>query len=233
MWARFRSARISCAWWRPSRALRPDGGWCWRDPSGFGRGRRFASASQPAPRASRIVVTGYVSPEELAAMVCPRARSSLFLRWTKASACRCWRPWRPGVPVMTSNRSALPEVAGDAALLVDPEDTEALPEALRQTCTDDADLRGAIWRAGAGRGHRTSPGKKPSRETWEVYRGRASGELLQRLRFSSSTAIFRARRKRWSWEVNLILPVASKCVWALRRLGTARPPPLRRFRRFG
>ena len=26
-----------------------------------------------------------------------------------------------GVPVLTSNRSALPEVAGDAALLVDPD----------------------------------------------------------------------------------------------------------------
>ena len=35
-----------------------------------------------------------------------------------------------GVPVLTSNRSALPEVAGDAALLVDPEDTEALGAAL-------------------------------------------------------------------------------------------------------
>ena len=35
-----------------------------------------------------------------------------------------------GVPVITSNRSALPEVAGDAALLVDPDDTEAIGEAL-------------------------------------------------------------------------------------------------------
>ena len=30
-----------------------------------------------------------------------------------------------GMPVLTSNRSALPEVAGDAALLVDPEDTRS------------------------------------------------------------------------------------------------------------
>jgi len=30
------------------------------------------------------------------------------------------------VPIVTSSRSALTEVAGDAALLVDPENTEAL-----------------------------------------------------------------------------------------------------------
>ena len=36
-----------------------------------------------------------------------------------------------GAPVLTSNRSALPEVAGDAALLVDPENPDALGTALR------------------------------------------------------------------------------------------------------
>ena len=30
-----------------------------------------------------------------------------------------------GIPILTSNRSALPEVAGDAALLVDPLDTDS------------------------------------------------------------------------------------------------------------
>ena len=37
-----------------------------------------------------------------------------------------------GRPVVTSNRSALPEVAGDAALLVDPDDAEALGRRLRR-----------------------------------------------------------------------------------------------------
>jgi glycosyltransferase involved in cell wall biosynthesis len=35
-----------------------------------------------------------------------------------------------GTPVVTSNRSALPEVAGDAGLLVDPYDTDALSHAM-------------------------------------------------------------------------------------------------------
>ena len=55
-----------------------------------------------------------------------------------------------GVPVITSNRSALPEVAGDAALLVDPEDTEALGQALRELTVNE-DLRRELARRGTAR----------------------------------------------------------------------------------
>ena len=40
-----------------------------------------------------------------------------------------------GTPVICSNVSSLPEVAGDAALLVDPLDTESLAKALYQVVT--------------------------------------------------------------------------------------------------
>jgi glycosyltransferase involved in cell wall biosynthesis len=49
-----------------------------------------------------------------------------------------------GTPVITSRTSSMPEVVGEAALLVDPEDTRALAEAMRRLFTDDAlaeDLR--------------------------------------------------------------------------------------------
>jgi len=42
-----------------------------------------------------------------------------------------------GTPVITSNISSMPEVAGDAALLVDPYDVEALTDALRRVLTDE------------------------------------------------------------------------------------------------
>jgi glycosyltransferase involved in cell wall biosynthesis len=41
-----------------------------------------------------------------------------------------------GVPVVSSDRSSLPEVAGDAALLVDPEDRRALREAIERALND-------------------------------------------------------------------------------------------------
>jgi glycosyltransferase involved in cell wall biosynthesis len=45
-----------------------------------------------------------------------------------------------GTPVVCSNRSSLPEVMGDAALLVDPDDSAALAGAIERVLTD-ADLR--------------------------------------------------------------------------------------------
>jgi glycosyltransferase involved in cell wall biosynthesis len=49
-----------------------------------------------------------------------------------------------GAPVVTSNVSSLPEVAGDAALLVDPSDVDSIAEEMRRGLTDAAlafDLR--------------------------------------------------------------------------------------------
>lgn len=48
-----------------------------------------------------------------------------------------------GVPVVTANRSSLPEVGGDAALYVEPEDVVALTEALERALHDED------WRATA------------------------------------------------------------------------------------
>jgi glycosyltransferase involved in cell wall biosynthesis len=44
-----------------------------------------------------------------------------------------------GVPVATSNRSSLPEVAGDAALLFDPEDVGAMTSAIERLLSDAAE----------------------------------------------------------------------------------------------
>ncbi|MDD5041457.1 MAG: glycosyltransferase family 1 protein [Candidatus Peribacteraceae bacterium] len=43
-----------------------------------------------------------------------------------------------GIPVLTSKRGSLPEVAGDAALFVDPEDQIALTQGLKTLLGDDA-----------------------------------------------------------------------------------------------
>ncbi len=48
-----------------------------------------------------------------------------------------------GTPVMTSNVTSLPEVAGDAALLVDPYDTSAMAAAIRRL-DNDTDLLGEL-----------------------------------------------------------------------------------------
>jgi glycosyltransferase involved in cell wall biosynthesis len=52
-----------------------------------------------------------------------------------------------GTPVICSNTSSLPEVAGDAALMVDPYDTRELASAIRKI-DNDADLRAELARRG-------------------------------------------------------------------------------------
>jgi glycosyltransferase involved in cell wall biosynthesis len=52
-----------------------------------------------------------------------------------------------GTPVVTSRAASLPEVAGDAALLIDPYDTDDIREAIR-TIANDSGLRDELSRAG-------------------------------------------------------------------------------------
>jgi len=55
-----------------------------------------------------------------------------------------------GTAVITSNVSACPEVAGSAAVCVDPRDVEAMAEAIRRLCADEA-LRRQLGRKGRKR----------------------------------------------------------------------------------
>ena len=60
-----------------------------------------------------------------------------------------------GVPVVAAARGALPEVVGDAGLLVDPLDVAALAGTLERVLTDDQ-LRGRLSAAGAARARQFS-----------------------------------------------------------------------------
>ena len=51
-----------------------------------------------------------------------------------------------GAPVITSNNSSCPEVAGDAAVLVDPGNVEEISEAINQLCRDDVLRKNFIQR---------------------------------------------------------------------------------------
>jgi glycosyltransferase involved in cell wall biosynthesis len=73
-----------------------------------------------------------------------------------------------GVPVVTSNRSAMPEVCGDAALQVDPENEEQLSAALR-TLAGDTDLREELAAKGRKRAQQFS-WESAAEKTWAVYR---------------------------------------------------------------
>lgn len=73
-----------------------------------------------------------------------------------------------GIPVLTSNISALPEVSGDAALLVNPNDVASISEGLRQL-TEDVRLRTHLGQAGLKRSGEFS-WENAVEATWRVYR---------------------------------------------------------------
>jgi glycosyltransferase involved in cell wall biosynthesis len=73
-----------------------------------------------------------------------------------------------GTPAIVSNVSALPEVVGDAATLVDPHDIDGLTVAMWRALTDE-DLRASLIAKGLKRARMFSWGRA-ARETLDVYR---------------------------------------------------------------
>ncbi len=73
-----------------------------------------------------------------------------------------------GAPVVTSNVSSLPEITGDAAVLVDPYDVESIVDGVRRVLTDPG-LAGDMRRKGLARARDFSWERSVSR-TLEIYR---------------------------------------------------------------
>jgi len=73
-----------------------------------------------------------------------------------------------GTPVVVADRASLPEVVGDAGILVDPEDPEAIAEGLTRVLTDE-ELRTRMAALGLERASGFSWGRV-ARETLDVYR---------------------------------------------------------------
>jgi glycosyltransferase involved in cell wall biosynthesis len=111
--------------------------------------------------------TGYVSDDHLralyagcTALVHPALYEGFGLTPLEAMA--------QGVPAIVADTSSLPEVVGDAALLVDPSHPEAWADAMAQVCTD-ATLRRRLIVAGLARAGQFS-WERCARETVDVYR---------------------------------------------------------------
>jgi glycosyltransferase involved in cell wall biosynthesis len=72
-----------------------------------------------------------------------------------------------GTPVVTSNVSSLPEVVGDAAVLVDPYDVDAIVDGLRRVLTNPA-MAAEMRRKGIERAREFS-WEQSVAKTWAVY----------------------------------------------------------------
>jgi len=101
------------------------------------------------------------------ALVLPSQHESFGFPVLEAFAC--------GTPVITSNTSALPEIAGEAALLVDPYSVEQIAAACRRLAHDDG-LRQELIEKGRRRAQDFS-WRRCAEQTVAVYEGVLSGRL--------------------------------------------------------
>ena len=98
------------------------------------------------------------------ALLCPSLYEGFGLAPLEAMAC--------GTPVLTSNVTALPEVVGEAALLVDPYDVEAIAWGIQRLVQDSA-LRQDLVRQGLERA-RLFTWEQTARRVWQVVQEAAA-----------------------------------------------------------
>lgn len=91
----------------------------------------------PADRRSRIVMPGGLTPAEISWLY----RTSTVVAYPSLDegfGFPVLEAMAAGTPVVASSSGSLPEIAGDAAVLVDPTDVDALSAALRRVLDDEA-----------------------------------------------------------------------------------------------
>jgi glycosyltransferase involved in cell wall biosynthesis len=133
--------------------------------SGYAAEETFAAIAA-SPARDRIEVRGYVSHEDLAQLY-SEASIFAFPSLDEGFGIPILEAMAWGVPVLTSNRSSLPEVAGDAALLVDPLDEDAIAAGLRRL-SEDTSVRETLLRRGYQRAANFT-WNAAVEKTWAVY----------------------------------------------------------------
>jgi len=117
--------------------------------------------------ANDVIRTGYVPYEDLPALysaadvfVYPSVYEGFGLPPLEAMAC--------GTPVITGDRSSLPEVVGEAGVMVDPYDPDAFAKAMAKVLSSES-LRAEMRTRGLSQASKFSWDKMAS-ETLEIYR---------------------------------------------------------------
>lgn len=161
-------ARLIHAWERIARGCEPDlvlaGRLGWKTEA-------IEDVARRTPLTKRIHFPGFIEEDDLPALISAAdvvALPSLYEGFGNAiqegMAC--------GVPVLTSNVSSMPEVAGGAALLVDPHDVDAIAEGLKRLIEDER-LRGELIEKGFERARQLT-WSKTAEGALRVYRSVAA-----------------------------------------------------------
>ncbi len=163
-------ARLLQAWARISKNIPKD---IWLVLAGkHGATRVFSKSAVLDKLPSRVHSTGHVSERILPALYAgalafayPSLYEGFGLPPLEAMA--------TGIPVLTGNRTSLPEVVGDAGLMVDPYDVDAIAEGLERLI-EDSTLRASLRVKGLERAKEFN-WDVTAKKTWDLLREAAKG----------------------------------------------------------
>jgi glycosyltransferase involved in cell wall biosynthesis len=133
---------------------------------GYGAAEELAPIGELGLK-DRVRLLGYVAEADLPALY-SSAKLFLFPSLYEGFGIPVLEAMACGTPVVTSDCSSLPEVAGGAALLVDPSDIHAIAEAALRLL-DDEPLRQDLAARGIERAKQFS-WMRTARETLEIYK---------------------------------------------------------------
>ena len=128
---------------------------------GFGAEKVYSLIEREG-MAGRVLRLGHASRQTLQRLY-STATALVFPSWEEGFGMPILEAMSYGLPVITSRCSAMPEVAGDAALYVDPGNVREISEAMQRVAEDELCHRGP-QRASLFRW------EKCAEQTWEVYR---------------------------------------------------------------
>jgi glycosyltransferase involved in cell wall biosynthesis len=112
-----------------------------------------------------VIFTGHLEQAELC-QVMGAALSLVYVSYFEGFGVPIVEAFQSGVPVITSNVTSMPEVAGDAAILVDPFDVNGIAQAMLNIF-QDTELRAELIERGMSRASRFS-WEQSAEDFWNV-----------------------------------------------------------------
>jgi glycosyltransferase involved in cell wall biosynthesis len=85
---------------------------------------------------NQVIFTGSLTPERLR-MTLGAALALTYVSYFEGFGIPIVEAFQAGVPVITSNATSMPEVAGNAAILIDPFNQKSITQAMQQIATDE------------------------------------------------------------------------------------------------
>ena len=109
-------------------------------------GEEMKTAYETMKHRSQVIFTGNLSPAQLR-MTLGAALALTYVSYFEGFGIPIVEAFQAGVPVITSNITSMPEVAGEAAILINPFDQQSITQAMQQIATN-AILRKELIRKG-------------------------------------------------------------------------------------